>query len=142
MCSMRRPRGDIVVVFLLSVLAAVSPRTATASKPFTTELMVQNQDVGEVRFSTDGRWIYLEQLLPYRAQGYFDRERDWGRSLSVLSIVDVATGQTRMLRQSPQARTWYLGDSPDARSLAFGRLDCAVQRLGVLDQLTGQERSM
>src|SRR3546814_2638160 len=79
---------DLGVVFLLSVLAAVSPRTATASKPFTTELMVQNQDVGEVRFSTDGRWIYLEQLLPYREKGYFDRERDWGRSLSVLSIVD------------------------------------------------------
>src|SRR3546814_1010971 len=52
MCSMRLPLGDLVVVFLLSVLAAVSPRTATASKPFTTELMVQNQDVGEVRFST------------------------------------------------------------------------------------------
>src|SRR3546814_2138213 len=81
MCSMRLPLGDLVVVFLLSVLAAVSPRTATASKPFTTELMVQNQDVGEVRFSTDGRWIYLEQLLPYREKGYFDRERDWGRSL-------------------------------------------------------------
>src|SRR3546814_2272093 len=97
MCSMRLPLGDLVVVFLLSVLAAVSPRTATASKPFTTELMVQNQDVGEVRFSTDGRWIYLEQLLPYREKGYFDRERDWGRSLSVLSIVDVATGKTRML---------------------------------------------
>src|SRR3546814_14370055 len=102
MCSMRLPLGDLVVVFLLSVLAAVSPRTATASKPFTTELMVQNQDVGEVRFSTDGRWIYLEQLLPYREKGYFDRERDWGRSLSVLSIVDVATGQTRKLSQSPQ----------------------------------------
>src|SRR3546814_12227777 len=92
--------------------------------------MVQNQDVGEVRVSTDGRWIYLEQLLPYREKGYFDRERDWGRSLSVLSIVDVATGQTRMLRQSPQDRTWYLGDSPDARSMAFGWFDGAVQRLG------------
>src|SRR3546814_6654614 len=55
MCSMRLPLGDLVVVFLLSVLAAVSPRTATASKPFTTELMVQNQDVGEFRFSTDGK---------------------------------------------------------------------------------------
>src|SRR3546814_13552625 len=106
MCSMGLPLGDLVVVFLLSVLAAVSPRTSTASKLFTTELMVQNQDVAEVRFSTEGRWIYLEQVRPSREKGYFDRERDRGRGFSVRSTVDQALGQSRLVRRSGCKAVW------------------------------------
>ncbi len=124
------------------LMLAAGPLWAAESRPFTPELMLQNEDVGEVRFSADGSQVYLDKYLPYRDKQHFDRERDWGRGLSVLSIVDAGTGKTKELRKSPQDRTWYLGSSPGGDHLVFGWFDGDTQRIGLLDRKTGKEQRL
>lgn len=118
-----------------SLCAAEPPR-------FTPQLMLQNQDVGEARFSPDGSHVYLDTHLPYRDKVKFDRGRDWGRDVSVLSVLNVDSGASRTLRKGAQDRTWYLGSSPAGRYAAFGWFDGDVQRVGVIDAATGKERRL
>ena len=124
------------------LMLATGSLWAAESRPFTPELMLQNEDVGEVRFSADGTRVYLDEYLPYRDRQHFDRERDWGRGLSTLSMVDAETGKATTLRKSPQDRTWYIGSSPGGDHLVFGWFDGDTQRIGLLDQKTGKEQRL
>ncbi|KAF1717015.1 hypothetical protein CSC74_09140 [Pseudoxanthomonas yeongjuensis] len=133
--------SSVIRLFVPLILVAGSLHAAE-SKPFTPELMLQNEDVGEVRFSADGSQVYLDKYLPYRDKQHFDRERDWGRGLSVLSIVDAATGKDSALRKSPQDRTWYIGSSPGGDHVAFGWFDGDTQRIGLLDPKSGKEQRL
>ena len=130
------------LTLLLGLAAALSASAAAATKPFTPELMLQNEGVGEVRFSADGSRLYFDRLLPYREKRLFSLGSDWNRSLSVLNMAQVAGGEARPLRSVEQDRTWLLDTSPDGRHLLFGWFDGDVQRLGLLDQQTGQERRL
>jgi len=127
---------------LLGLAAALSTGAAAATKPFTPELMLQNEGLGEVRFSADGSRVYFDRLLPYREKRLFSLDGDWSRSLSVLNMAQVAGGEARPLRSVEQDRTWLLDTSPDGRHLLFGWFDGDVQRLGLLDQQTGHERRL
>ena len=127
---------------LLVGLTALSAAAIAATKPFTPELMLQNEGLGEVRFSADGSRVYFDRLLPYREKRLFSMDRDWDHSLSVLSMAQVAQGEAQALRRNDQDRTWLMDTSPDGRHLLFGWFDGNVQRLGLLDQQTGQERRL
>lgn len=127
---------------LLPLMLVTGSLWAAESRPFTPELMLQNEDVGEVRYSPDGSRIYLDKYLPYRDKQHFDRDRDWGRGLSVLSSIDAGTGKTKAVRKSPQDRTWYIGSSPGGDHLAFGWFDAGMQRIGLLDQKSGKEQRL
>ena len=115
---------------------------ASGSKSFTPELMLQNQDIGEVRFSPDGSHIYMDKYLEYRSKQTFDRDRDWGRSLSQLSAIDMDTGKSTEVSQSAGDRTWYLASSPAGTYTAFGWLDNGIQRLGIFDPESGKSRRL
>jgi len=134
-------RFDTRFALALLLCAATSARAAE-SKPFTTELMLQNESIGEVRFSPDGSRLYLEKQLPYREKQRFDRLKDWNRSLSILSSVDVQTGKKSDLQDSSRDRTWYLGNSPSGQYTLFGYYGGDAQRLGILDETTGEQKRL
>lgn len=127
---------------LIQMLLAAGAVCAAESKPFTPLLMLQNQDVGEARFSPDGRHVFLDTHLAYRDKVKFDRGRDWGRDVSVLSVLDVGSGKSRVLRTGPKDRTWYLGSAPGGAYTTFGWFDGDVQKVGVIDNATGKERRL
>ena len=124
--------------------AEPSSAATTSATPglFTPEMMLQNESLGEVRFSADGTRVYVDRHLPYREKGRFDFERDWDRSRSVLNIVTLSGDEKKQLRKGDADRTWYLDTSPTGRYLAFGWFDEGVQRVGLLDQQTGEERRL
>ena len=130
------------VARLLPLLLASTAAWGTEPSRFTPQVMLQNQDVGEVRFSADGRTLYLDKHLAYRDKGRFDRDRDWSRGLSVLSAVDLQSDTTTELRSDQEDRTWYLGTSPDGRYLAFGWFDQGIQRIGIRDRRDGREQRL
>jgi dipeptidyl aminopeptidase/acylaminoacyl peptidase len=133
------------LVLILCVAAMLPFRTQANEAPkriFTPELMLQNEDLGEVRFTADGRHAIFEKHAPYREKRGYDRERDWGRSLSILVVADLASGEVREIRNSPDDRTWYLGSSPQGSRIAFGWFDDGVQKIGVYDLERGTERRL
>lgn len=127
---------------LLSALAAVPVQVVGADKAFTAELMVQNESVGDVRFSADGSRLYFDRLLPYREKQHIDQEQNRDRDLSSLSIADVASGRIEQLSRAAEDRTWYLSESPDGRYLAYGWLDDGVARLALRDLRSGEENRL
>ncbi len=131
-----------VVRLLLPLMLSAGSLYAAESRPFTPEMMLQNEDVGEVRFSADGNQVFLDKYLPYRDKQHFDRERDWGRGLSVFSVIDAATGKASPVRKSPQDRTWYIGSSPGGDHVVFGWFDGDTQRIGLLDRKSGKEQRL
>lgn len=135
-------KGRFAIHLFFPLMLAAGSLVAAESRPFTPELMLQNEDVGEVRFSADGSQIYLDKYLPYRDKQNFDRDRDWGRGLSILSSIDAGTGNARTVRNSPQDRTWYIGSSPNGNHLVFGWFDGGTQRIGLLDQKSGKEQRL
>lgn len=133
--------SSILRVFVPCLLVAGSLHAASPTR-FTPEMMLKNEDLGEVRFAPDGQTVFLDTHLPYREKSHFDRERDWGRGLSVLSVIDTATGTRMAVRNSPQDRTWYLGSSPGGDYTVFGWFDGDTQRVGLLDRKTGREQRL
>lgn len=109
---------------------------------FTPELMLQSEGVGEVRFTPDGSRLYYDRQLPYHARASFDLDLDWRRGLSVLHVTGRDGGEAVPLARDEGDRTWYLDTSPSGRYVLFGWLDGGVQRIGVLDHVTGTERRL
>lgn len=130
------------ILQVLVPLMLVPGAVAAAPQTFTPELMLENQDVGEARFSPDGSRLYLDKLLAYKNKQHFDWDRDWGRALSVLSEFDTTTGKGVPFSKSPQDRTWYLASSPGGTYVAFGWLNGSVQRVGIRKVANGKEQRL
>lgn len=131
-------RRTVLALGLAAGLALACPAAGQPARPFTIDVLLRHEAVGNVRVSPDGRWIAVEQQAPYDAAPTYRLATDTDRLLSSVRLVEAATGRT-VWTLSASDRGFTAGRfSPDGRRMAVYELTPDSWRLGLLTLETGE----
>ncbi len=124
-------------VWLAVFSMVISPAGASSGKPnvkFTAELMIANEDVGDVYFSSTRSKLYIQRFEPYKTTKSFEHLDPRSRDRTHLLVVErPGSEKSSIVRPLPEHNTWFLRESPDGSRVAVGWMDEGIARLGVLD---------
>nr|WP_298720971.1 prolyl oligopeptidase family serine peptidase [uncultured Steroidobacter sp.] len=109
---------------------------AAAPQPFTVDLMVKAEGLGEVMFTPDGDRLLLEKLAAYENSQSFGWSPTWGRDRATLLSVD--SSGIRSVSPEQEERVWFASYSPSGSKAAVGWFDGDVAKAGVYDLRSGE----
>lgn len=126
----------LATALIVALVSAASPACAdagSATRPYSVEDMLKNEDLGEVRFDPTGRMLAVEKYAPYAddtdyALTVLDKSR------ARLSVADVSAKSGLDLLQIGSASNVNYGEfSPDGRKIAVWWREGLQIKTGVYD---------
>lgn len=117
---------------LLSALLLPMCAVGADLRPFTVDLMLQNEGIAEVMFSPRGDRLLFEKTAAYESANQFGG-RTWGRERATLMVTGLdESGGGRVLAKNGE-QMWLQSYSPSGAKAAVGWFDGTVAKLGVYD---------
>ncbi len=129
------------VLILVSIyFATLSPAESLGPRLFTADIMLRNEDVGEVLFQPDGKRILIEKLAPYeRKQNFPLRVIEYTKRASLMTI-DLEKSSNERRPPKDVLEGWIGSHSPEGAQVAIRWLDGDHVKLGVYDFATERVR--
>lgn len=131
-------RGTVLALGLAAGLALACPVASQPAPPFTIDVLLRHEALGNVRVSPDGRWISVEQQAPYDTAATYRLATDTDRLLSSVRLVEASTGRTVWTLSAPDRGFTAGRFSPDGRRMAVYELSPDSWRLGLLSLDSGE----
>lgn len=123
------------------LLTAASPAPGQTRTPVTMETLLDQESLGQVRISPDGRWIVVERRAAWSSAATYRFGLMTPQLLSGLEIHTAAGDPVRRLEDPGHGSGYVSGPfSPSGERMLVFRLQETTWRLGVMTLATGQVR--
>lgn len=126
-----------IIVFLFTLIFSVMA-ICDEQQPFTVDIMMQTQGLGEALFGPKGKHLLIEKTAAYENSVNFAWERAWSRERATL--LDVSRNDEVIQTVSPgdKERVWFGSYSPSGGKAAVGWFDGDQAKAGVYNFKTNR----